>query len=144
MKIVIQRSLNSSVKVDSKVISSIERGLVLLVCLESNDVDQTLDKAIQKILALRIFSDKEGRMNKSIIDVEGEILAISQFTLSWNGKKGNRPSFDGSMMPEEANRMFEKFCSELAKKVRVSKGAFGESMEVSIVNDGPVTFHLEF
>ena len=144
MKIVVQRSLESSVKVDSKVIGSIQSGLVLFVCLESKDLDQSIINGIQKILALRIFSDEDGRMNKSIIDVKGEILAISQFTLSWDGRKGNRPSFDGSMKPEVAKEMFERFCEELSKFVEVSKGAFGESMEVSIINDGPVTFHLEF
>jgi D-tyrosyl-tRNA(Tyr) deacylase len=144
MKVVVQRSLQSSVKVNSKVISSIEKGLVLLVCLESGDNESTVKKSIQKILALRIFSDENGRMNKNIVDVKGEVLAISQFTLSWNGKKGNRPSFDGSMKPEFAEKMFDNFCDEMSQNVDIYKGAFGESMEVSIVNDGPVTFHLEF
>lgn len=144
MKIVVQRSLNSKVSVATKNVGSISKGLVLLVCLEKGDDSNSIDKAAKKILALRIFSDELGRMNKNVLDSKGEILAISQFTLSWNGKKGNRPSFDNSMDPDSADKLFNKFCEILRRDVIVETGSFGESMEVSIVNDGPVTFVLEF
>jgi D-tyrosyl-tRNA(Tyr) deacylase len=144
MKIVVQRSLESSVSVASDVIGSISNGLVLLVCLEKGDDEKSIAKAAQKILALRIFADEQGRMNKNILQSGGEVLAISQFTLSWNGQKGNRPSFDNSMAPDEANSFFIKFCDILKEQVKVETGAFGESMQVSITNDGPVTFFLEF
>ena len=99
MKIVVQRVKSSSVLVEGKIISKIGHGLNLLVCMEKGDDISSIQNASKKILALRIFSDENGRMNKNIIDVDGEILAVSQFTLSWNGKKGNRPSFDNSMAP---------------------------------------------
>ncbi|OUR99828.1 D-tyrosyl-tRNA(Tyr) deacylase [Halobacteriovorax marinus] len=144
MKIVVQRSLKSSVSVNEEIVSSIEKGLVLLVCMEKGDLDSVLTKACEKILNLRIFPDESDRMNLNILQYAGEILCISQFTLSWSGKKGNRPSFDNSMEPERANQLFEKFCDLLALKVGVQKGVFGQKMSVSIINDGPVTFHLEF
>jgi len=144
MKIVVQRSLNSSVSVKENIISSIDKGLVLLVCMEKGDDLSSINKAAEKILNLRIFSDELDRMNLNILQHQGEILCISQFTLSWSGKKGNRPSFDNSMAPKEANQFFEQFCDKLAEKVSVKKGAFGEKMSVNILNDGPVTFHLEF
>ncbi|MFG1593988.1 D-aminoacyl-tRNA deacylase [Halobacteriovorax sp. CON-3] len=144
MKIVVQRVSSSNVKVNNEVVAQIERGLHLLVCIEHEDSQQTLKKAADKILALRIFADEQGRMNRSVVDIEGSILAVSQFTLSWNGKKGNRPSFDGSARPEIANKMFNEFVEVLQSSVPVEKGVFGESMAVEIHNDGPVTFHIEF
>lgn len=144
MKIVIQRVKESSVSVNGEVVSKIGHGLNLLVCLEKGDGEDQINKAASKVLAYRIFQDEEGRMNKNILQVDGEILAVSQFTLSWNGAKGNRPSFDNSMSPEEANKLFEKFCTLLEKDIVVKKGVFGASMQVDIVNDGPVTFCFEY
>ncbi|PIK16226.1 D-aminoacyl-tRNA deacylase [Halobacteriovorax sp. JY17] len=144
MKIVVQRSLQSSVTVNNEVVGTIPKGMVLLVCMEKSDTDQSVQKAAEKILNLRIFSDSEGRMNENISKSGGEILAVSQFTLSWPGKKGNRPSFDNSMEPELANNFFEKFCNLLERSIVVKKGIFGENMQVTIGNDGPVTFFLEF
>ena len=96
MKVVIQRVSNASVEVENKLISKIGQGILLLVCIESLDDSKTIELAATKILNYRIFSDKNGKMNLNILQSEGEILAVSQFTLSWNGKKGNRPSFDNS------------------------------------------------
>ncbi|MFG1501510.1 D-aminoacyl-tRNA deacylase [Halobacteriovorax sp. XZX-3] len=144
MKVVIQRVSSSNVKVNNKVVAQISKGLHLLVCIEHDDNRQTIQKACEKILALRIFADEQGRMNRSVVDIEGSILAVSQFTLSWNGKKGNRPSFDGSAKPEVANKLFDEFVEILKSTVPVEKGVFGESMAVEIHNDGPVTFHIEF
>lgn len=144
MKIVVQRVSSSKVLVNSEVVGEISKGLNLLVCIEHEDTIETLKKAAAKILSLRIFSDESGRMNKSIKDIQGSILAISQFTLSWNGKKGNRPSFDGSAKPDVAVDLFSQFVEVLRIDVPVETGVFGESMAVEISNDGPVTFHIEF
>lgn len=144
MRVVIQRSLDSDVQVDEQVVGAITKGLVLLVCMEQGDDGSTIKKAAEKILKLRIFPDEQGRMNQSITDVKGEILAISQFTLSWRGQKGNRPSFDRSMEPEKADQMFNEFCGFLSQEVRVETGQFGAHMLVSIKNHGPVTFVLDF
>lgn len=144
MRIVVQRSGISNVSVKNEVVGSIDAGLVLLVCIEKNDNPETVIKAAQKILAIRVFEDENMKMNKSIVEVGGHILAISQFTLSWRGQKGNRPSFDQSMPPEEANELFNLFCEEVRKSAPVSTGSFGESMDVKIQNIGPVTFCLDF
>ena len=148
MKIVIQRSLEAKVSVAGEVVASIPKGMVLLVCMEKTDLerkDLSLEKVAQKILNLRIFKDPEtGKMNKNIHQSGGDILCVSQFTLSWDGKKGNRPSFDNSMEPNKAEKAFNEFCELLKKEVRVSTGVFGASMQVSLTNDGPVTFSLNF
>lgn len=144
MKLVIQRAGASKVIVAEKVVGSIEKGLVLLVCLEKGDDVKTIEKATRKILDLRCFSDEQGRMNRSIKDIGGEVLAISQFTLSWEGAKGNRPSFDRSMPPQEAQELFLSFCQLLKSGVEVQTGVFGAHMDVFIHNDGPVTFSLTF
>ena len=145
MKVVIQRSKKSNVIVEEKIVGEIDKGMVLLVCMEKGDGQSNIEKAAKKILGLRIFSDDQGKMNLSLKQMEGKILAISQFTLSWDGVKGNRPSFDNSMPPNEANELFESFCDLLSKEdVVVEKGVFGASMEVNIQNDGPVTFSLDF
>ena len=145
MRIVVQRSKQASVKVDSQIVGEISHGLVLLVCLEKGDDENTVQKAAEKIKNLRCFTCPDtGKMNLSLEQVHGEILAISQFTLSWKGQKGNRPSFDSSMPPEQANEYFEKFVSLLRDSFNVQTGVFGASMEVSLINDGPVTFSLDF
>ena len=144
MRIVIQRSGKSTVSVNKKIVGEIERGLVLLVCLEKEDTLETVKKAAQKILAIRLFEDENQKMNKSIMDTDGQILAISQFTLSWRGLKGNRPGFDRSMPPEAAENLFNKFTELLSQSVFVATGVFGAAMDVKINNLGPVTFSLDF
>lgn len=148
MRIVIQRVSHSEVKVSGQTVSRIGRGAHLLVCIEKKDTLETLKKAGDKILKLRMFSDAEdsaGAMSRSIVDIAGEIMAVSQFTLSWRGQKGNRPSFDGSMAAQEANELFERFCLYLEEAgVPIQKGIFGAKMEVVISNDGPVSFCLDF
>lgn len=145
MRVVIQRSLRSQVEVSDKIIGQIQKGMVLLVCCEKGDTEDTIKKSAEKISKLRIFSDPQtGKMNQDIIAAGGDFLAISQFTLSWNGEKGNRPSFDNSMEPNRAEELFNLFCELLRKTSRVDTGAFGEMMKVSIENDGPVTFTLNF
>lgn len=148
MKVVIQRSGHSKVSVNQEVVGEIRSGLVLLICFEKKDLTKNkkelLEKAKQKILALRIFEDSEGKMNKSIVDIGGEILAISQFTLSWDGQKGNRPSFDESMPLEEAKAFFNEFVQMIRESRIVQTGVFGASMDVQIQNLGPVTFSLDF
>ena len=144
MRIVIQRTKNAQVQVNKSVKGQSHYGATLLVCMEKEDSPSTLEKAAKKILNARIFEDESGKMNLNISQVNGSILAISQFTLSWRGDKGNRPSFDRSMPPKEAELLFNKFCSLLSQKVKVETGEFGASMEVSLTNIGPVTFIFEF
>ena len=105
----------------------------------------SIDSAIKKIISLRIFEDANGRMNKNILEVNGEVLSISQFTLSWDGRKGNRPSFDLSMSPEQAKLFYHLFNQNMQKSgVKIQTGIFGADMKVESINDGPVTFHLSF
>lgn len=145
MRVVIQKSLKSKVRVDDEVLGEIQRGLVLLVCFEKGDTYQTLNKACDKITSIRLFEDDSGRMNYNINDAGGELLVISQFTLSWLGTKGNRPSFDNSMPPQQAKKMFEDFCVKLKEKnLKVETGIFGALMKLEVQNIGPVTFSLTF
>jgi D-tyrosyl-tRNA(Tyr) deacylase len=145
MKIVIQRVQEASVSVDAEVIGSIKVGLLLLVCFEQGDTDEGLSKAVDKISKLRIFDDPDGKMNLDIGSIKGEILSVSQFTLSWDGSGGHRPSFEKSMPPQEARLKYALFNRELRQKgIPVKEGRFGAFMKVSLINDGPVTFLLEF
>lgn len=144
MKVVVQRVSEAKVEVEGQVKGHISNGLLCLVCMEQGDSDQSVEKAAKKIASLRVFTDENGRMNKSCLDVEGSILAISQFTLSWDGRKGNRPSFDLSMEPAAADKKFNLFCDLLREQYQVETGVFGADMQVSLVNDGPVTFSLSF
>jgi D-aminoacyl-tRNA deacylase len=145
VKVVIQRVKRAQVEVDQKIVGSIQYGLLLYVCFEQNDAEVVISKAIEKIMALRIFEDDQGRMNKNINDVNGEILSISQFTLSWDGRKGNRPSFDLSLHPATAQLYYSLFNNQLRiKNIKIETGVFGANMQVESVNDGPVTFHLSF
>lgn len=144
MKIVIQRSLKSEVSVNNKIVGKIEKGLVLLVGFHEEDTIEDIDYLVNKIVKLRIFEDENQKMNKSILDVNGEILSISQFTLQADTKKGNRPSFIKAMNYEKAKGMYELFNNKLKEKnINVYTGIYGADMKVSITNDGPVTIILE-
>lgn len=143
MKVVVQRSKKSSVSVDGKLISSIDKGLVLLVGFTEGDTLEKLTNMARKIANLRIFDDEDGVMNKSILDVGGSILSISQFTLYGDATKGNRPSYIKAMKGDKAIVLYEKFNEELNKYVDTLPGVFGADMEVSITNLGPVTIILE-
>lgn len=145
MKIVIQRTGKASVSVAEKVVATISKGALLLVCMEKGDETLDLKKVAQKINNLRYFTDPEtGKMNLNIEDHEGEFLCVSQFTLSWDGQKGNRPSFDRSMPPELAEKKFNEFCTHLGELTSVKRGVFGAHMDILLHNDGPVTFSLNF
>jgi len=143
MKALVQRSLNSSVSVDGSVVGSIDKGLVLLVGFTHTDTLEDIDYLVKKIVNLRIFDDENGVMNKSILDIEGSILSISQFTLYADTKKGNRPSYINAMGGENAIKLYDEFNNKLSEYVKVEKGIFGADMKVNIINDGPVTIILE-
>lgn len=143
MKIVVQRSLKSSVKVDNKVVGSIEHGLVLLVGFTYKDNLDIIDYMVDKVLNLRIFDDDNGIMNKSLLDVGGDILSISQFTLYADSRKGRRPSYVNALNGEEAIKLYDIFNEKLRSHIKVETGIFGAEMEVSITNDGPITIILE-
>ena len=143
MKIVVQRSLKSSVKVDNKIVGSIDKGLVLLVGFTYNDNLDIINYMVDKVLNLRIFDDENGIMNKSLLEVGGDILSISQFTLYADSKKGRRPSYVNALNGEEAIKLYNIFNEKLKSHVKVKTGIFGAEMEVSITNDGPITIILE-
>lgn len=143
MKVVVQRVKKASCKVDGKITGEIKHGLMLLVGFTNGDNAETLEKMVQKIVNLRIFDDENGIMNMSVLDVDGSILSISQFTLYAETKKGNRPSYVNAMKGEEAIKLYEMFNDELSKVIHVETGIFGEDMDISLVNSGPVTIILE-
>lgn len=143
MKVVVQRSKESSVSVNNELINSINSGLVLLVGFTHDDTEEDINYMTKKVLNLRIFDDENGVMNKSIQDVNGEILSISQFTLYADTKKGNRPSYIQALNGDEAIKLYEKFNSELNKTVNTYPGVFGADMQVNISNDGPVTIIID-
>ncbi len=142
MKVVLQRVKNAYVEVDGNKISEIGQGLLLLWGIEQGDSDSDSLVLINKILNFRIFSDENLKMNKSIIDVDGEILLVSQFTLAGNFLKGNRPSFINAKDPKIAEEMLEKVYKKLSEKVITKLGSFGSMMQVGLINDGPSTFVL--
>ena len=145
MRAVLTRVKSASVAIDGEIVGKIGQGFLILLGVGPNDTEKECRYLAEKALGLRIFEDENGKMNLSVNDVGGEILAISQFTLCADCKKGNRPSFTLSAAPDEANRLYELFCSELsANGVRnVEKGIFGADMAVDIANDGPVTIMLD-
>lgn len=143
MRVIVQRSKESSVKVDNKVVGHISSGIVLLVGFTAGDDSQVIAKMVKKILNLRIFDDEAGIMNKSLLDVGGSVLSISQFTLYADTKKGNRPSYMKALNGEEAIKLYEEFNQKLKEQVNVATGIFGAEMEVAITNDGPITISLE-
>lgn len=143
MRVLVQRSGASSVSVDSKTIGSIESGLVLLVGFTEKDDITNIEYLAKKVVNLRIFDDENGVMNKSILEVGGSILSISQFTLYADTKKGNRPSYINALGGDKAVELYNQFNEELRKYVDVATGEFGADMIVSITNIGPTTILLE-
>lgn len=143
MRVLVQRSLESSVLVDDKIVGRIDNGLVLLVGFTYGDSKKEIDYMVDKVINLRIFDDENGVMNKSLMDVKGSILSISQFTLYGNAKKGRRPSYVDALGGEDASKLYDEFNNELLKhNIKVETGIFGADMVVNITNDGPVTLLL--
>lgn len=143
MRVLVQRAKNSSVEVDNKIVGQIENGMVLFVGFTIGDSEDNIDYMIQKILKLRIFNDDNNIMNRNILEVGGEILSVSQFTLYADTKKGNRPSYINSLNSKEAAILYQKFNEKLSKYIKVESGIFQSCMTVSITNDGPITIMLE-
>jgi D-aminoacyl-tRNA deacylase len=144
MKAVIQRVGEASVKVDAREIAAIGRGLLVLLCVEHGDGDREAKFVARKVAQLRIFEDDAGKMNRSVIDVGGAALVVSQFTLAGDLSRGNRPGFSGAADPGLAVPLYERFCARLAEHgVPVQTGAFGAHMAVGLVNDGPVTIWMD-
>lgn len=145
MRIVIQRVTVASVNISGKLYSSIGKGLFVLVGVENGDTDDDVKWLASKVVGLRIFDDENGVMNRSVLDVKGEILAVSQFTLTASTKKGNRPSYIRAAGHELAIPLYEKFCDLLGVSLGhpVQKGVFGADMKCSLVNDGPVTIIID-
>lgn len=144
MRVIIQRSLQSNVKVDGKIVGEIEKGLVILVGFTYDDTIEDIKKMVDKIIHLRIFDDDNGVMNRSLLDVGGEVLSVSQFTLYADTKKGRRPSYMKALRGEEAIHLYDQFNLQLkGHNINVSTGIFGADMKVSITNDGPITIALE-
>lgn len=145
MRVLLQRVSEASVKIEERVVGQIESGLLLLVGIEEEDSKNDADWLIKKIIGMRIFSDEEERMNRSIQDIAGQFLVVSQFTLHASTKKGNRPSFIKAARPEQAIPLYEYFKEELRKQSNliVETGRFGADMKVSLTNDGPVTIWLD-
>ena len=139
----LQRVSSSSVTVAGEEVARIGRGLNILLGVFKGDTEADIDKLVPKIVNLRIFADEAGKMNLSLLDIGGEALVVSQFTLAGSVKKGRRPSFDAAMPPQEARKLYETFCQTLARHVPVQTGRFGAMMDVVIHNDGPVTFIVD-
>ena len=139
---VLQRVLYSSVEIEGKIVSEIDKGLNILLGILKEDTKEDIDKLVKKIVNLRIFEDNNGKMNLSLLDTKREVLVVSQFTLAANVKKGRRPSFDNAMEPKKAKEFYQDFCKKLREFTEVKEGVFKATMKVTIVNDGPVTFVL--
>ena len=144
MKAVIQRVRSASVEVDGETVGSCGHGLLVLLGVAPEDTEEDMERMVQKMVKMRIFTDENGKMNRSVQDIDGEMLVVSQFTLFANYKHGNRPDYLGAAAPDVANAMYEKFLARAATLVRhVGHGVFGAHMQVSLVNDGPVTIVME-
>ncbi len=145
MRVVIQLVKKASVSVDEKVISEIQKGYLILLGIETEDTQEDINWLAGKIARLRIFGDENGAMNKSIIDVNGDVIVVSQFTLQAKTKKGNRPSFIKAARPEIAIPLYEKFVVQLEQELgkKIQTGEFGAMMDVALVNDGPVTILID-
>ena len=145
MKGLIQRVKRASVTIDGKLHSEIDQGILVLLGVEKGDEKENAEKLADKLSKLRIFEDENDKMNLSIQDIKGEVLVVSQFTLAGDCKKGTRPSFDKAELPQKANELYEYFNNVIREKnIPVKTGVFGAMMDVELINDGPVTFMLEF
>jgi D-tyrosyl-tRNA(Tyr) deacylase len=145
MRIVVQRVLKASVSIDNQLYSSINRGFMVLVGVERDDTMQDVDWLAAKTVNMRIFDDDQGVMNRSLLDVGGEVLAVSQFTLTASTRKGNRPSYIRAAGHELAVPLYDAYCQKVGQLLdsEVKKGVFGANMQVSLVNDGPVTIIID-
>ena len=144
MRVVLQRVKQSWVKVDGEIVGKIDKGLNILLGIGKGDTDEDIRKLVNKILNLRIFENEEGKFHYSVLDIKGEILVISQFTLYANVKKGRRPSFEEAEGPKRAKELYEKFVEEIKKSgLKVETGVFGAMMDVFIENWGPVTIIID-
>jgi D-aminoacyl-tRNA deacylase len=144
MRLVIQRVSEAKVEIDQAIASQINKGLLLLLGIELEDTTEDVDWLLQKTVNMRIFSDEEGKMNRSLLDVNGGLLIVSQFTLQASTKKGNRPSFIAAARPEQAIPLYELFIEKAKALVNeVQTGEFGADMQVSLINDGPVTIIID-
>ncbi len=139
----IQRVQSASVTVSDNVVGQTGPGLLVLLGVQKGDSEEKADRLLKKVLNYRVFSDPEGRMNLSLMDVGGEMLVVSQFTLAADTRKGTRPGFSTAAAPADAELLYDYFSAQAAQKVTVATGQFGADMQVSLVNDGPVTFWLE-
>lgn len=144
MRAVLQVVTNADVKIDGQIAGEIQKGLLVLLGIGKDDTTEQIKKLADKIIKLRIFDDEDGKTNLSIKDVGGSMLIVSQFTLYWNCKKGNRPSFDNAMPPQIANELYLDFVYYMKEQgIKVQTGQFGADMKVSLTNDGPVTVVLD-
>ena len=143
MKVVVQRSLKSSVSVDNQIVGSIDNGLVILVGFTAGDSTRDIDYIVDKVINLRIFDDEFGVMNKSLLDINGSILSISQFTLYADSRKGRRPSYVNALNGEKAILLYDEFNKKLKEHIHVETGIFGAEMKVELINDGPIPIMLE-
>lgn len=145
MKSALQRVSQASVTVDGQEVSTIGRGIMVLFGVQKEDTEEKLAYQVKKLLSLRIFPDEQDKMNLSVMDIQGEILVVSQFTLAGDCRKGTRPSFDTAMPPKEAEQLYERYVETVRKEsgLKVVTGVFGAMMQVALINDGPVTFLLE-
>jgi D-tyrosyl-tRNA(Tyr) deacylase len=144
MRLVLQRVSHAKVTVENQITGQIERGFLVLVGFTTGDTRAECELFAEKLINLRVFEDEAGKMNLSLQDICGSVLAVSQFTLYADMKKGRRPSFIDAMSPEPANALYETFCQILRdKKIKVAKGVFGAHMEVELLNNGPVTLWLD-
>ena len=143
MKFLVQKVSKAEVRVDNNVIGKINKGFMILIGIHKNDTIKDADKLISKVLKLRIFEDENDKLNLNIKDIDGEILAISQFTLYGNTEKGNRPSFINAAKGDVAEPLYDYIVQELSKNIKTEKGKFGAFMEVDFINEGPVTIILE-
>ena len=144
MRALIQRVTQASVSINNNIISEIKQGLLILICAMSDDNEADAEKMASKITKIRIFNDEEGKLNKSITDINGEALVVSQFTLAADTSRGNRPGFSYAAHPEKGEKLYEYFTQQLQnQKIICKKGVFGGDMKVSLVNDGPITIWLD-
>ena len=143
MRIIVQRCDKAEVRVEGKTVGKINYGMMLLVSFTYGDTEKEIDYLVNKVLNLRIFDDENGVMNKSILDINGEILSISQFTLYANTSKGNRPSYIDALKGEESIKLYDMFNEKLKSKIHTETGVFGAEMKVDFINDGPITILLE-